>query len=145
MSCTFRDKKKLPYRAQTLYEAVADIESYPAFLPGCLAAQILERGEGFVRASLTVGYGPFRESYVSKVLLKPFHRLDVIYEKGPFLNLQNYWTFHPLSRNETEVEFFIEFKLRSFLLQKAMEAVFLEKAQHLMEAFEKRVLFLEKS
>lgn len=139
MSCRFHDKKRLPYSAERLYQVVADIESYPAFLPGCLAAKILEQGPGYCRASLTVGYGPFRESYISKVLLTPFARVEVIYESGPFSYLKNYWHFTSLSETETEVEFFIDFKFRSFIFQKAMDAVFLEGIKRVMEAFETRV------
>lgn len=139
MSCIFHDKKRLPYSAEKLYQVVADIESYPTFLPGCLAAKILEPGEEYCRASLTIGYGPFRESYISKVLLTPFTRIEVIYESGPFSYLRNHWNFHSISEEETEVEFFIDFKFRSFFLQKAMEAVFFDGVKYVMTAFEDRV------
>jgi coenzyme Q-binding protein COQ10 len=140
MSCKFHDKKTLPHSAEKLYQVVADIESYPSFLPGCVDAKVLEKGDGYVRASLTIGYGPFRESYISRVLLTPFNRIEVVYESGPFSYLKNHWTFHEASKTETEVEFFIDFKLRSFILQKAIESVFLKNVQHLMDAFERRVL-----
>ncbi len=143
MSCHFHDKKILPYGADHLYAIVADVQSYPTFLPGCMAAEILEKGEGSLRAQLTIGYGVFKESYTSKVLLTPETYIEVVYEQGPFQHLKNYWHFVPLSENETEVEFFIDFAFRSGFLQKVMETFFQEGISHLMEAFEKRAFTLK--
>lgn len=138
MSCHFHDRKVLNYEPQQLYSIVADVAQYPQFLPGCLHAEILEEGEGFLRAELAIGYGPFKERYTSKVLLKPHARVDVVYERGPFKDLKNYWIFRSLGNQQTEVEFFIDFSFRSRLLQMAIESVFKESVTHLMDAFEGR-------
>jgi coenzyme Q-binding protein COQ10 len=137
MSCRFQDKKILPYGEEGLYSIVGDVKSYPTFLPGCMAAEILEEKEGSLRARLTIGYGIFKETYTSQVIFTP-HHIEVLYEQGPFQHLKNYWHFTPLSETETEVEFFIDFAFRSFFLQKAMSSVFQEGVSHLMEAFERR-------
>ena len=139
MSCRFHEKKVLPYAAKTLYDAVADVRSYPDFLPGCQSAEILEEGEGFLRAELTIGYSIFKEKYTSRVLLSPHEKVEVVYEEGPFKYLENYWVFTPVSEAETEVEFFIDFAFRNPFLQKAIKSVFDESVSHLMEAFEARV------
>ena len=138
MSCHFHDKKVFPYAAKELYGIVADVKNYPSFLPGTLAATILEEGPGFMRAELSIGAAFMKASYTSKVLLDPPHRVDVVYEQGPFKDLKSYWIFHPLGDKETEVEFFIDFSFKSRFLQKAMEGMFQEGIQDLMEAFEKR-------
>jgi coenzyme Q-binding protein COQ10 len=141
MSCHFHDKKILPYSEEGLYAIVADVKSYPTFLPGCMKAEILEEKEGSLRARLTIGYGIFKETYTSQVIFNP-HHIEVFYEEGPFQHLKNYWHFTPLSKNETEVEFFIDFAFRSFLLQRLMDKVFQEGVSHLMEAFERRAKVL---
>ena len=141
MTCRFHDKKILPYGEKGLYAIVADVKSYPTFLPGCIKAEILEEKENSLRARLTICYGIFKEIYTSRVVFTP-HHIEVFYEEGPFQHLKNYWHFTPLSETQTEVEFFIDFAFRSFFLQKAMSSVFQEGVSHLMEAFEKRAKVL---
>lgn len=138
MSCQFHDKKTFSYAAEDLYAMVADVRNYPSFVPGTLAAKVLEEGEGYMRAELSIGGGLMKTSYTSKVLLDPPNRIDVVYEEGPFKNLESYWIFRKLGDQETEVEFFIDFTLKSRLFQKAMEGMFQEGIKDLMEAFEKR-------
>ena len=139
MSCRFQEKKILPFPAEKLYAIVSDVSSYADFLPGCQDVRILEEGDQFIRAELTIGYSIFKESYISRVHFTPHERIEVEYESGPFKYLENHWAFTPLSENETEVEFFIDFSLKNPLLQKAMKSIFDESISHLMEAFEERV------
>lgn len=142
MPCVFEEKKVIPYRTSILYEIVADVASYPSFLPGCLEAHILEQNQDFIRAKLVIGYGLFKEAYVSKVFLTPFSRIEVMYESGPFQYLENFWNFKRLSEDETEVHFFIDFAFRSRFLQKMIEGFFQQGATSLMKAFEERAAFL---
>ena len=78
----------LPYRADQLYDLVADVAQYPQFLPGCQAAQILSQSETELVATLTVRYGFFQETYTSRVHLTPKTRIEVEYVDGPFKTSQ---------------------------------------------------------
>ncbi len=129
-----------PYPQRQLYDLVADIQSYPTFLPWCKSIRILEQGEGYVVADLTVGYSIFSETFRSKVLLTPSEKIEVQYQQGPFKHLHNYWTFEKISDHETAVTFFIDFEFKSSLLQSFMEKLFAQSTEHLMTAFEKKVL-----
>ena len=42
----------LPHAAEQVFDLVADIERYPEFLEGCVGAEIHERGEETVTATL---------------------------------------------------------------------------------------------
>src|ERR1700721_73654 len=63
---------------------------YPEFLPWCVAARVRSRTDKEVHADLTIGYGPFRESFTSRVTPSRPDRIDVHYEKGPFKYLNNH-------------------------------------------------------
>ena len=39
----FQELRQVPYGAEQMFGIVADIESYPAFLPWCVGARVLER------------------------------------------------------------------------------------------------------
>jgi len=128
----------LPYTPAQLYDLVADIEKYPAFLPGCSKARILSQSDTEVIAALTVQYGPFQETYTSRVHLTPKSRIDVEYVDGPFQHLKNDWTFSAAENNMTTVEFFIDFKFQNLLFQKASQLVFEKAFGKVMEAFTQR-------
>ncbi len=50
-------------------------------------------------ADLTIGFGPFRESFTSRVMLERPTRIRVRYENGPFRYLNNQWKFAPIPRD----------------------------------------------
>ena len=115
---TFADRKLMAYRPEQLFDLVADVDRYPEFLPWCTAARVTSRSPTDLRADLTIGFGPFHESFTSRVTLERPHRIRVSYERGPFRYLNNQWVFIP-DPNGTQVDFWVDFEFRSKLLQKA--------------------------
>lgn len=126
-----------PYNARHLFDLVADIESYPEFLPWCEASRINKRQENIVIAELAIKYKIFRGSYISKVtLIAP---LEIIVElvDGPFKKLQNYWKFTSQG-DETNIEFILDFELKSRMLETIVSREFEYYSNKMMEAFLKR-------
>ena len=54
---------------EQLFDLVADVGKYPEFLPWCVGARVRSRTETELVADLTIGFGPFRESFTSRVAL----------------------------------------------------------------------------
>ena len=141
------EKRVLPYRPDQLYALVADVESYPEFLPWCLAARNRKRedtpdGE-IVWSDLVVGLKLVREKFTSKVYLRPGEgdevpRIDVEYVDGPLKFLRNHWVFVPRDDGGCEIDFFVEFEFRSNILEKMIGALFHEAVSRMVGAFEKR-------
>jgi len=134
---THAERRLIPYRPDQLFELVADVGKYPEFLPWCVAARVRHRTEHECLADLTIGFGPFRESFTSRVALERPHRVRVRYETGPFRYLNNEWNFHPHEAG-TEVAFFVDFEFRSRILQSAIGVVFNEAVRRMVNAFQKR-------
>ncbi len=134
---THAERQLVPYRPDQLFDLVADIGRYPEFLPWCVGARVRSRTETEVVADLTIGFGPFRESFTSRVTLDRPRRVRVRYERGPFRYLNNQWDFnaHP---NGTEVGFFVDFEFRSRILQAAIGVVFNEAVRRMVNAFHRR-------
>jgi len=120
-----------------MFDLVADVASYPRFLPWCMAARIRSRTETQLVADLTIGFGPFREKFTSRVALDRPQKVMVTYENGPFRYLNNQWNFVP-SGPGTEVDFFVDFEFRSRILQAAIGVVFNEAVRRMVNAFLKR-------
>jgi coenzyme Q-binding protein COQ10 len=138
----FAQQKIVPFSPQQLYGLVADVGKYPKFLPWCVGARVRSHVNNLMIADLTIGFGPFRESFTSRVTLLPGSgdgpcAIRVEYENGPFKYLHNRWDFTP-HPNGCLVDFFVDFEFRNIILQKAIGAVFTEAVQRMVNAFLKR-------
>jgi coenzyme Q-binding protein COQ10 len=139
---TYSERKLVPYAPKQLFDLVADVAKYPSFLPWCVGARIRSKTEDELVADLTIGFGPFRESFTSRVSLQHpdasgFCAIKVEYENGPFKYLHNRWKFTPDSQG-CVVDFYVDFEFRNFILQKAIGAVFTEAVRLMVNAFLKR-------
>lgn len=131
------EKRVLPYRPDQIFDLVADVGQYPKFLPWCVAAKVRTRTATELVADLTIGFGPFRESFTSRVTLDRPSSITVRYERGPFRYLRNIWKFTATPEG-CLVEFFVDFEFRSRILQAAIGVVFTEATRLMVSAFIKR-------
>ena len=134
---THAESRRVHYRPEQLFDLVADVGQYPKFLPWCIGARVKSRSETELLADLTIGFGPFRESFTSRVALERPHQVRVRYENGPFRYLNNTWGFSPDPAG-CKVDFFVDFEFRSRILQAAIGVVFNEATRRMVNAFLKR-------
>ena len=130
------------YSAEQMFALVDAVEEYPQFLPWCVAARVRNGTATDALADMTIGFGPFRESFTSRVSLQHadasgFCAIKVKYENGPFKYLHNQWKFTPDAQG-CVVDFYVDFEFRNFILQKAIGAVFTEAVRVMVNAFLKR-------
>lgn len=126
------------YTPQQLFDLVADVEKYSEFLPWCRAARILERRENSFTAELIISFAHFTESYVSLVSLHPHHAIEVTLVRGPFEHLANHWKFIPVEQGGTIIDFSLDFKFRSALLEKLIGSLFARATAKMVSAFKTR-------
>ena len=91
-------KRLIECKKKDLIDLVLDIEKYPEFVPFCFGAKIYEnKNEGDLTkiiADLTIGKGPFKDTYKSDVKFNK--KKDSIYVTnldGPLKHLENKWYF----------------------------------------------------
>jgi coenzyme Q-binding protein COQ10 len=136
------ETRVVPYTPAQLFALVADVAKYPQFLPWCAGARIRSHVGNEMVADLSIGFGPFREGFTSRVTLCPPGEdgacaVKVKYENGPFKYLNNSWKFAPHPQG-CLVDFYVDFEFRNFILQKAIGAVFTEAVHLMVGAFLKR-------
>ena len=144
---THQETKALPYTARQMYDLVADIGSYPAFLPWNSAARIRSRrpipGGEVLEADLVISFKVFRERFASRVTLWPERmRIDTEYLEGPFRHMRSNWTFRDIETGGCEISFFVDFEFRNALLQGIIGVVFNDAMQRVVRAFERRAAVL---
>ena len=138
----FETTRRVGHSPEQMFALVADVETYPQFLPLCEALTVRSRkerdGRAILVADMTVGYAAIRETFTSQVLLKPDENvIEVKYLDGPFKYLTNIWTFSPAPEG-CEVRFFIDYEFKSRILSAMMGAMFDRAFRMFAEAFEKR-------
>ncbi|MCC7037295.1 MAG: type II toxin-antitoxin system RatA family toxin [Alphaproteobacteria bacterium] len=136
------EKRILPYSSEQLFDLVMDIEKYPEFLPWCLAARVNEKKKADLSADVIVGYGPFREKFSSHVKFKKPREIEVHYLQGPMSQLENKWMFKDVRGGQCEVDFYIDFSLKTKLFEKIVDQFFHRALVKMINAFEARALQL---
>jgi len=123
---------------QRMFDLINDVERYPEFVPGCAAAEVLERGQDSLRARLTVGSGPLRTSFVTRNRLLAPHRIDMELDEGPLKSLTGKWQLTPVAggdvsgcRVDLDLAFEVQPGLAGLALGPAIERV----AGSLVDAF----------
>ncbi|KAK4154581.1 dehydrase and lipid transport-domain-containing protein [Chaetomidium leptoderma] len=98
-SKTLRARRLLPYPPEKIYTLIADIDAYQHFLPHCAHSRVTrwtslssspEEGSGSepaksqhrtrhpAQADLTVGWGPFTQTYTSRVYCVPGQAVEAV-------------------------------------------------------------------
>lgn len=132
------EKRVVRHSPEQLYALVADVRSYPQFLPWCLAARIRHQDEVSLAADLIIGFRMFREKFTSYVDLDAEElEINVRYAEGPFRYLSNKWRFLPHEEG-CEIDFYVDFEFNSRLLQSVIETLFTEAVRRMVQAFEAR-------
>lgn len=139
----FETSHRVQHSGRNMFDLVADVESYPQFVPLCSDLRIVSRekedGRDVLIADMTVAFKFISETFKSKVTLDEDNLLIVVeYLDGPFRTLHNKWHFVPQGEYACDVEFFIEYELRSPALQVMAGAVFDKALGKLSSAFEAR-------
>ncbi len=140
------ETRVLPYSADQMYALVADVESYPQFLPWTAAARLRSQEDHgdhtILLADLVVSFKVFRETFGSRVTLWPDKRqIDTSYIDGPFKHLDSRWTFSD-APGGCNVHFHVDFEFRNRILQGAAGMFFNQAMQTIVRAFEKRAATL---
>ncbi|MGB2202177.1 MAG: type II toxin-antitoxin system RatA family toxin [Pseudooceanicola atlanticus] len=140
------ETRHLPYTAQQMYDLVADVGSYPQFLPWCAAARVRSRDDQgdheVMLADLVISFKVFRERFGSRVVLWPDDmKIDTEYLDGPFRYMKSNWAFAD-AEGGCEVSFFVDFEFKNAVLQGIIGVVFNEAMQRIVRAFEDRAKVL---
>jgi len=141
---SFRTSHIVKHTPEQMFDLVADVESYPQFVPLCLGLKMKRRFPGsdgtvvFV-SEMEVGYKAVREKFTTRVVLnRAAHRIDVTYVDGPFSHLENRWTFADAGNGACRVEFFIAYEFRNRMLATLMGGMFDAAFRKFSTAFETR-------
>jgi coenzyme Q-binding protein COQ10 len=129
---------RLNYPTPQLFDLVADVESYPRFMPWVIAATISRRRDRTIWVEMTIGTGPLRKRFSTVGVLSPPSRIDVSSDDPLFERFKQAWTFEPAPEGGTIVEYHVDFEFRSRPLQLLMGGMFSDQIDRTAAAFRRR-------
>lgn len=138
---TVVDKSALvPYTAQEMFDLVADIESYPQFLPWCGGARVVARAEETVTAAIEIAYSGVHKTFTTRNDHTPPARIQMQLLDGPFKRLDGNWHFDILDAMHCKIALHLEFEFANMLLALALNSTFSKIADSMVDSFLRRAI-----
>ncbi|MBN2751380.1 MAG: type II toxin-antitoxin system RatA family toxin [Rhodospirillaceae bacterium] len=129
--------RPLPFAVEDVFDLVADVESYPEFVPGWISAQVIARSETSYGTEQTVRMRFLRQRFRTLTTLYPFEAIDITANHPPFRRLTISWRFR---RQENGSFISLEFlcEMRSRPLQLLLSHFGPDDVEAMIASFERR-------
>ena len=128
----------VPHAAEQVFDLVADIERYPEFLEGCLGAEIHERGEETLTATLRLSRAGISHALTTcNTMMRP-EKIELTLVDGPFDSFSGQWMFRALGDAACKTSLRLHFELTSGLANVAVAKLFDKVALDLVDAVVRR-------
>ena len=128
----------LPHAVEQVFDLVADIERYPEFLEGCVGAEIHERGDETVTATLKLSRAGISHGFTTRNTTQRPERIELTLVDGPFDAFSGQWVFRALGDAACKTSLRLHFELASGLAGVAAGKLFDRVALDLVDAVVRR-------
>lgn len=126
------------YSAMQMYQLVNDVLSYPQFLPGCVASRLIENSDTELIATIDVAKMGVQKSFTTHNYMIPGKQIILTLVEGPFRSLDGRWLFTDLAPDSCKVDFDFSFNFKNALLDFALNPMFSELANSMVQVFQQR-------
>ncbi|GHA11772.1 ubiquinone-binding protein [Devosia pacifica] len=129
-------ERHVPHLPEKMLELVADLESYPEFIPNCRSMKVRPAEKENARfATMTLSFGPITQGYTSRVTKNTDdNTITAKATDGPFAYLDSVWRFEKEGMG-TRVRFELDFKISNPFIAAVAEPAFAAKQEEIMNAF----------
>ena len=142
----FSVSRSVPYTAEQVFAIARDVARYKEFLPLVKrslvrCAKTDEQGREHFEGELTVAYDKLRieEVMTSRVTVDPAAlTVTARSDEGPVKHLVSEWRIVPTGDNRCDINFTVDYALKSKMLQMVLSGMFDMAVRKVMSAFEER-------
>lgn len=121
--------------AERMYDLIEGAEHYPAFLPWCAAATILERSDDVVAARVTVEVRGVRFQFVTRNRKRRPEWMALALDEGPFARFEGEWRLRALGEEGCRIDFALDYDFDRPLMRTVAAPVFEHITNTLVDAF----------
>lgn len=139
-----RIRKRIRHRWADLFKLVAELESYPSFVPCCRRVKVFSRNadgpdKTVIISRMTVGLSALQVSYANRTVAdRTARQIRVNAIDGPLRHLRVVWKFNPDGEEWTEIAFAVTYEFSSPILGAVASRVFDSMFRDIVDAFERR-------
>ena len=120
---------------EAVYALVADVRSYPLFVPGCAGAEVLEEHDDVVVARLKVQKGPLSTHLATRNRMVPPSAIHMELVEGPLSSLTGTWSLVPVGEAGCRIELRLEYAFANALKAAIFEPLIEATAGAMVQAF----------
>ena len=128
----------VPYSVAKMYALVADVESYPSFLPWCNDAVVNLRDGDTVEGTLELHRGGLSKHFRTRNVLTENESISMDLVNGPFKALTGGWRFQALGDDGCKVMLDLEFEFENRMTEMVLGRFFEDACNSLVDAFVQR-------
>ena len=114
-----RKRVLVPYAAAQMFDLIEAAEHYPAFMPWCASASIVERSPEVVVADIVVDYLGVRFEFRTRNPKQRPTAMSILLERGPFRRFEGEWRLLPLGGSGCRIEFEMRYDFSSVMARVA--------------------------
>jgi ribosome-associated toxin RatA of RatAB toxin-antitoxin module len=123
------------YTPEQMFDLVVDVERYCEFLPWVKGAQVHERSERELRASIIMERAGVRQTFMTRNVMERPDWMSLTLVEGPFRTLEGLWTFTPIGAEGTRVALDMKFEFANALASMLFGRAFEHSIGQLIDAF----------
>ncbi|MBF0447498.1 MAG: type II toxin-antitoxin system RatA family toxin [Magnetococcales bacterium] len=129
---------RVPYTAQQMYDLVVDMDRYPEFIPWLAKSRKYDETPDHFMSEMTISFKGLRENFKTRDVVVPGKKITISNVSGPFQHLESEWRFSDAPNGGCDIDFFIDFRFKSRLIELALGPVFGEASKRMVDAFKTR-------
>ena len=126
------------FSPEQMFDLVIDVERYPQFLPWVAGAELHQRSDSDLLASMEMQRGGVRERFTTRNEFDRPAWMTMRLVEGPFRLLEGRWTFTPIGTAGTRVELEMRFEFANPLVSMLFGKSFEQSCGQLIDAFVSR-------
>jgi ribosome-associated toxin RatA of RatAB toxin-antitoxin module len=123
------------FSPEQMFDLVIDVERYPEFLPWVAGAELHEKSERDLLASMEMQRGGMRERFTTRNEFDRPGFMNMQLVRGPFRVLDGRWTFAPIADAGTRIELVMRFEFGNPVVSLLFGKAFEQSCNTLIDAF----------
>ncbi|HSQ69750.1 MAG TPA: type II toxin-antitoxin system RatA family toxin [Steroidobacteraceae bacterium] len=123
------------FTPEQMFDLVVDVERYPEFLPWVQSAELHQKAESELLASLGMQRGGRRERFTTRNVFERPGWMSLSLVEGPFRVLEGRWAFEPIGEAGTRIDLQMRFEFSSAVVSLVFGRSFEQSCGTLIDAF----------